>query len=93
MKIISLSNVLDVLLNLFKQAQDDILLLKLPDGREFILSSVDRLGREDCELDEEVEQIVQNPELMELLKERTRDRAHLSLEEVYQQLGLEDEIP
>lgn len=43
--------------------------------------------------DNEVKQIVQNPDLMELLNERKRDRVHLSLEDVYQQLGLEDEIP
>lgn len=43
--------------------------------------------------DNEAQQISKNPDLMELLNERTRDRAHLSLEDVYQQLGLEDEIP
>lgn len=41
---------------------------------------------------DEVQQISKNPNLMELLNERKRDRAHLSLEDVYQQLGLEDEI-
>jgi hypothetical protein len=43
--------------------------------------------------DNEVQQISKNPDLMKLLNERKCDRARLSLEDVYQQLGLEDKIP
>ncbi len=89
MKIIHLTHVAQFLLNLFAQAQDDVLLLKLPDGREFMLTSVERLQDSAEDLTMEVQQITQNPELMALLQERKTDRSRLSLADAYDLLGLE----
>lgn len=89
MKIIHLTHGVQFLLNLFAQAQDDVLLLKLPDGREFVLTSVERLQDSAEDLTTEVQQITQNPELMALLQERKTDRSRLSLADAYDLLGLE----
>jgi hypothetical protein len=89
MKVIHLTHVIQFLLNLFAQAQDDVLLLKLPDGREFVLTSVERLQDSSEDLTTEVQQITQNPELMALLQERKTDRSRLSLADAYDLLGLE----
>lgn len=89
MKVIYLTHGVQFLLNLFAQAQDDVLLLKLPDGREFVLTSVERLQDSAEDLTTEVQQITQNPELMALLQERKTDRSRLSLADAYDLLGLE----
>jgi hypothetical protein len=89
MKVIHLTHGVQFLLNLFAQAQDDVLLLKLPDGREFVLTSVERLQDSAEDLTMEVQQITQNPELMALLQERKTDRSRLSLADAYDLLGLE----
>ncbi|XGV87247.1 MAG: hypothetical protein ACAF42_17310 [Limnothrix sp. BL-A-16] len=89
MKVIHLTHGVQFLLNLFAQAQDDVLLLKLPDGREFVLTSVERLQDSAEDLTTEVQQITQNPELMALLQERKTDRSRLSLADAYDLLGLE----
>ncbi|RFP59590.1 MAG: hypothetical protein BJG00_008450 [Limnothrix sp. CACIAM 69d] len=89
MKVIHLTHGVQFLLNLFAQAQEDVLLLKLPDGREFVLTSVERLQDSAEDLTTEVQQMTQNPELMALLQERKTDRSRLSLADAYDRLGLE----
>ena len=66
---------------LLELAEQENVLLKTRDGREFILSGIDDLSRE-------VEQIRNNPELMELLAQRSREKERFSLEQVRQKLGL-----
>lgn len=89
MKVIYLTHVIQFLLNLFAQAQDDVLLLKLLDGREFVLASVEQLQNSAEDLTTEVQKITQNPELIALLQERKTDRSRLSLADAYDRLGLE----
>jgi small nuclear ribonucleoprotein (snRNP)-like protein len=69
------------LLNL---AEDETVLVKTRDGREFIVAELD-------DFDEEIEAVCHNRELMELLEERSRDKAKggYSLAEVKKQLGLD----
>ena len=62
-------------------AQEDAILLRTPEGQEFILTEV-----EDFEA--ELEAVRKNPELMELLAERSREEKTYSLEEVKEKLGL-----
>lgn len=62
-------------------ADEESLLLKTPDGREFILSEVDDLSHE-------IEQIRDNPELLAFLAERSREKETFSLEDVKRKLGL-----
>ena len=66
---------------LLELAEQESLLLKTPDGREYILSEVD-------ELSQEIEQIRNNPELMEFLAHRSQEKERFSLELVKQKLGL-----
>ena len=62
-------------------ADEEALLLKTPDGREFILSEVDVLSQE-------IEQIRNNPELLAFLAERSQEKETFSLEDVKRKLGL-----
>ncbi|MFH0341599.1 MAG: hypothetical protein ACHBNF_05580 [Chromatiales bacterium] len=66
---------------LLELAEQESLLLKTPDGREYILSEVD-------DLSQEIEQIRDNPELMEFLAHRSREKERFRLEQVKQELGL-----
>ncbi len=66
---------------LLELADEEALLLKTPDGREFILSEVD-------DLSQEIEQIRNNPELLAFLAERSREKETFSLDEVKRKLGL-----
>jgi hypothetical protein len=66
---------------LLELADEESLLLKTPDGREFILSEVDDLSHE-------IEQIRNNPELLAFLAERSREKETFSLEDVKRKLGL-----
>lgn len=66
---------------LLELAEQESLLLKTPDGREYILSEVD-------DLSQEIEEIRNNPELMEFLAHRSQEKERFSLEQVKQKLGL-----
>ena len=66
---------------LLELADEEPLLLKTPDGREFILSEVDDLRHE-------IEQIRNNPELLAFLAERSREKDTFSLDDVKAKLGL-----
>lgn len=66
---------------LLELAEQESLLLKTPDGREYILSEVDNLSQE-------IEQIRANPELMEFLDHRSQEKERFSLDQVKKKLGL-----
>jgi hypothetical protein len=66
---------------LLELADEEALLLKTPDRREFILSEVD-------DLNQEIEQIRNNPELLAFLADRSREKETFSLEDVKRELGL-----
>ena len=76
-----LSETLPGLHELLELADEEALLLKTPDGREFILSEVD-------DLSQEIEQIRNNPELLAFLAERSQEKETFSLEDVKRKLGL-----
>ena len=64
-------------------AEDETVLVTTLDGREFIVAEID-------DFDDEIEAVSQNRELMELLEERSKEKATggYSLEEVKKRLGL-----
>jgi len=66
---------------LLELADEEALLLKTPDGREFILSEVDDLSHE-------IGQIRNNPELLAFLAQRSQEKETFSLEDVKRKLGL-----
>jgi len=65
-------------------AEDETVLVTTPDGREFIVAEVD-------DFDEEIKAVSQSRELMELLAERSKEKAKggSSLAEVKRRLGLD----
>ena len=71
-----LSEVLDL-------AEDENIVLKTPEGREFLLKELD-------DFDAEVAATRQNRELMELLDERSRETETYTADEVRKKLGLTD---
>ncbi len=66
---------------LLKKASQENLVLRAPDGREFILAELD-------DFDREIELTRQNKEFMRFLDERGREKATLSLADVRKKLGL-----
>jgi hypothetical protein len=65
MKTINLSNLTNELTALLDQANDEDVVVRLADGREFLLSAVD-------DFDIEIAQTRQNEKLMALLEERAQ---------------------
>ena len=65
-------------------AEDETILVTTPDGREFIVAEID-------DFDEEIEAVSRNRELMELLEERSKEKAvgGISLSEIKARLGLD----
>jgi hypothetical protein len=66
---------------LLEQAGDDDLILRLADGREFLLVAID-------DFDEEIARTRNNPKLMALLEARARQTTTIPLDEVKRRLGL-----
>jgi len=69
---------------LWDLAEDETVLVTTQDGREFIIAEID-------DFDEEIEALSRNHEFMELLEERSKEKAKggTSLEEVKKRLGLD----
>jgi hypothetical protein len=82
MKTVDLSHQQPTVLELLKLAGGENLLLRTPDGREFVLAEID-------DFDKELESIRQNQELMDFLEERSREPATRTLREVRDELGLD----
>ncbi len=68
---------------LLKQARRENLIVKSPDGYEFILAEID-------DFDREIELTRKNKKLMALLERRARQTKTISLEDAKAQLGLLD---
>lgn len=81
MKTIELSIELPPLREVLEMAAEESVLLRTPEGREFVLSEVD-------DLDEEVALIRQNQELLRFLEERSREGERFTLDEVRKKLDL-----
>jgi hypothetical protein len=62
-------------------AQDELVVLRKPDGSVFALSHVD-------DFDVEVELLKNNPEFMALLTQLSQEKASLSLEDLRRELAL-----
>ncbi len=74
MKTITISSRSRILNALLKLALKENIIIRAPDGREFVLAEIDDFNRE-------IELTRQNKELMKLLDQRGRERATISLSE------------
>lgn len=81
MKTIKVSRQERTLQALLKRASQESLILRAPDGREFIVAEVD-------DFDREIQLQRQNKEFMAFLDERGRERATISAEEARRRLGI-----
>jgi hypothetical protein len=66
---------------LLDQARDDDLILRLPDGSEFLVVAID-------DFDDEIARTRKNPKLMAVLEARAQQTATIPLDEVKKRLGL-----
>ena len=82
MKAIAISGRAKTITTLLKRARRGGLILRSPDGYEFILAEIDDFNRE-------IELTRRNKKLMRLLEERGKQRKTLTASEVRAQLGLE----
>ena len=81
MKTVNLPNLTNELTALLDQANDEDVVVRLADGREFLLSAVD-------DFDIELAQTRQNTKLMALLEERAQQTRTVPLDEVKRRLGI-----
>ena len=81
MKTITVSTRAKTLVALLKRAKRGGLILRSPDGHEFILAEID-------DFDREIELTRQNKKLMKLLDERGKQTETLKAAQVRAQLGL-----
>jgi hypothetical protein len=81
MKTIKVSRQEKALQSLLKRASQENLILRAPDGREFIVAELD-------DFDREIELQRQNKEFMRFLDERGKEKATISAEEARRRLGL-----
>ncbi len=81
MKTIELAESTLTIVELIELAEQDTLILRKPDGTEFVLSAVDDFSAE-------VEALKQNQEFMEFLAHRSRSNKRVSLEEARKRLGI-----
>ena len=82
MKRVNVSIKAKTVTTLLKKAKKGGLILRSPDGHEFILAEID-------DFDREIELTRQNKALMKLLDERARQTKTLKAAEVKTQLGIE----
>jgi len=80
-KTVTLSNPTNELTALLEQANDETVIVRLADGREFLLSAVD-------DFDIEIAHTRQNAKLMALLEERAQETRTIPLDEVKRRLGI-----
>jgi hypothetical protein len=81
MKTVAVSSRAKTIHALLRKAQRGGLILRSPEGREFILAEIDDFERE-------VALTRKNKKLMKLLEERAKQSKTVSLEEARTQLGL-----
>jgi len=81
MKTIKVSRQEKALQALLKRASQENLILRAPDGREFIIAEID-------DFDREIQLQRQNKEFMRFLDERGREKATISAEEARRRLGI-----
>jgi hypothetical protein len=82
MKTVNVSTKAKTVTNLLKKAKKGGLILRSPEGHEFILAEIDDFNRE-------IELTRQNKELMKLLDERGKQTKTIRWDDAKGQLGLE----
>lgn len=89
MKTIDLTAIAQPVEDLLDLASTEELLLRLPNGKVFLLASVTDVPTDDDDFADEVARTRQNAALMELLRERSHEQTRYSAQQVRERLGLQ----
>lgn len=82
MKTIDLSEIVPTLMEILSQADEDTLIFRTSEGREFVIAAVDKFAQE-------VALVGQNEELMQFLAQRSKETKRYTLSQVREQLNAE----
>jgi hypothetical protein len=82
MRTVDLATELPSLEEILELAGEENIILRTPDGREFVLAEVD-------DFDKEVELVRQHQDLMEFLAQRSQETKTFTLSQVREKLGLQ----
>ena len=88
MRTIELTTIAQPIEDLLDLADAEGVLLRLPNGKVFLLTSVMDAAAEDDDFAEEVACTRQNAALMQLLRERSQEQTRYSAQKVRERLGL-----
>jgi hypothetical protein len=80
MRTVDLATELPTLQEILELAGEENIILRTPDGREFVLAEVE-------DFDKELELVREHPDLMEFLDERSRETKTFTLRQVREKLG------
>ncbi len=89
MKTVDLMHVVDAVEELLDLATDDGVLLRLPNGKVFLLRAVAEDDEEDNDFADEIARTRQNSALMKLLEARSQEQSRVTAEEARRRLGLD----
>lgn len=89
MKTVDLTHVVDAVEELLDLATDDGVLLRLPNGKVFLLRSVAEDDEEAGDFADEIARTRQNSALMALLEARSQEQSRMTTEEARRRLGLD----
>jgi hypothetical protein len=89
MKTVDLTRVVDAVEELLDLATDDGVLLRLPDGKIFLLRSVADSDEGIDDFTDEIAQTRQNRALMDLLDARSHEQLRFTAEQARRRLGLD----
>src|SRR6266508_1257214 len=88
MRTIELTTIAQPVEDLLDLADAEGVLLRLPNGKVFLLTSVTDAAAEDDDFADEVARTRQNAALMQLLRERSQEQTRYSTQQVRERLGL-----
>jgi hypothetical protein len=88
MRTIELTTIAQPVEDLLDLADAEGVLLRLPNGKVFLLASVTDAAAEDDDFADEVARTRQNAALMQLLRERSQEQTRYSAQQVRERLGL-----
>jgi hypothetical protein len=88
MKTIDLATIVQPVEELLELAEEEGVLIRLPNGKVFLLTSVEDDENVEEDFTDEVARTRQNSALMELLRERSKETKRLTSEETRKKLGI-----
>lgn len=89
MRTIELTTIAQPVADLLNLADAEEVLLRLPNGKVFLLTSVMDTAEDEDDFADEVARTRHNAALMQLLRERSQEQTRYSAQQVRERLGLD----